>query len=114
MKWIDLFSKTRTKAILRDNILSSWRGVGILPFRYRKVFKNLLSALTLSNIPLYTPLKNITFNLLLFKSSSLEAIKLSKLNKRCIERITYIYKTQNTTIAIITKQLAEQSEYFDK
>ena len=66
------------------------------------------------------PPESIIFNLLLSKTSLLEATKLSKFNKRFTkilrkysdiispvkrytERMIYIYETQNATIAIIIK-----------
>ena len=117
--------------MLRDNILSSWRSAGISPSNRRRVLENLPSASTPPDIPPRTPSENTTLDLSLLKSSPPEATELSKLNKRFTEtsrkcgdvvspvkryakRITRMYETQNATIAIIVKQLAEQSELLCK
>jgi hypothetical protein len=72
-----------------------------------------------------------TLNHSLLQSSPPEPVELSKLNKRFIEslreyptvispvrryieRITRLYETQNTTITIQAKQIAEQSELLRK
>lgn len=132
-EWIELLSRARVKAMIRENILSGWRGTGLwpaTPMRVLKDIKPILQPLSQSHQPT-TPHQTTTLDLSLLKSSPPEAIEMIRSNKRFTEslrecpvivspvkryaeRMTRMCETQNATIAIMAKQLAEQSELLKK
>ena len=130
-EWIELFTRARIKAITKENILAGWRGAGLSPRNSWRVLKDLPSeATTIQTLP-HTPPEQEGLDLSLLKSSPPEPIELLQSNqqftealrrytdvispvKRYGERMTRMCKTQNATLAIMAKQLAEQSELLRK
>ena len=132
-EWIELLSRVQVKAIIRENILSGWCSTGLWPATPMYVLKDIkpiLQPLSQSHQPT-TLYQTTTLDLSLLKSSPPEAIEMIRSNKRFTEslrecpvivspvkryteRMTRIWETQNATIAIMAKQLAEQSELLKK
>jgi hypothetical protein len=115
----------------KENILSRWRSTGLWPTLPIRVLRGLPKDSPILTPQPVTPGAILTLDQLLLKSSPPELVKLSRSNKkfiellreypdivspvkRYIERIICLYETQNTTIAIIAKQLANQSELLKK
>jgi hypothetical protein len=130
-EWIELLSRARTKAMSRENILSGWRGTGLWPAVPMRVLQSLPPKPIEQTPQPHTPATTTNLDLSLLKSSPPEPIELSKSNKRFTEslrehpavvspvkryaeRMTRLCETQNATIAIQAKQLADQSELLRK
>ena len=115
----------------KENILSGFKGAGLSPLNRRRILKNLpSSSITANKLP-RTPPETTSLDLSLLKSSPPEPVKLFKLNKRFTEtlrecndivspvkryaeRMTRMCESQNVTIAIMVKQLADQGELLRK
>jgi hypothetical protein len=130
-EWIELLSYAREKAMSKENILGGWRGAGLWPPLPQRVLRDLPKA---SPPPTYyppIPCETTNLDLSLLKSSPPQPVELSKSNKRFTEtlrecsdvvspvkryaeRMTRLCETQNATIAIQAKQLAEQGELLKK
>ena len=126
-EWLQMFIRARVKAVTTSNILAGWRGAGLIPFNPSKVLKNLPSQPPLPQRPIYTPTDQSVLDLTLLKSSPPDGTELHESNiqftallrqhsdvlspvKRYAERMTRMCETQNATIAIMAKQLEEQSK----
>ncbi len=130
-EWVEILSKARARAMTKDNILSGWRATGLWPAMPMRVLNGLSKD---SPPPAYTaPTPSAITNLdhSLLQSSPPEAVELSQSNKRftetlreCLdvvspvkryaERMTRLCESQNATIALQAKQIAEQSELLRK
>jgi hypothetical protein len=115
----------------KRNILSGWRGTGLWPAFPMRVLQHLQRA-PLSPPPQpITPHETTNLDLSLLKSSPPEVVELIKSNKRFTEslrecpavvspvrryaeRMTRMCETQNATIAIMAKQISDQSELLRK
>jgi DDE superfamily endonuclease/Tc5 transposase DNA-binding domain len=130
-EWVQLFARARESSVIRENILAGWRAAGISPLNPRRVLKDLPSEADSVPIHPYTPPERAGLDLSLLKSSPPEPVELSQSNKRFTEtlrecndvvspvkryaeRMTRLCESQNATIAIMSKQLAEQSELLHK
>jgi hypothetical protein len=130
-EWIELLSNARSKAMSRENILSGWRATGLWPATPMRVLAGLQQLLPPTTPQLRTPCDTTNLDLSLLKSSPPEPVELSRANKRFSEslrecpevvspvrryadRIVRMCETQNATIAIMARQLAEQSELLRK
>jgi DDE superfamily endonuclease len=69
VEWIDLFSRARTTAMSKENILSGFKDAGISPLNRRRILNNLLSAPTTTNVLPCTPPETATLDLSLLKLS---------------------------------------------
>ena len=130
-EWIELLSRARKKAVSKENILSGWRDAGLWPALPARVLRDLP---TNSPLPTYHPAishETTRLDLSLLESSPPEPVELSKSNKRFTEtlrecpdvvspvkryaeRMIRLCETQNATIAIQAKQLADQAELLKK
>jgi hypothetical protein len=126
-EWVELMSKARERAMTTENILSGWRATGLWPAMPMRVLNGLPKE---SPPPAYiapTPVTTTNLDHSLLQSSPPEAIELSRSNKRFTEtlrecpavvspvkryaeRMTRLCESQNATIALMAKQIAEQSE----
>lgn len=130
-EWIELLSRARTKAMSKENILSGWRGTGLYPALPMRVLRELPKNSPIPTPQPITPGMTTNLDLSLLKSSPPESVELSRSNKRFTEslyecpavvspvrryaeRMTRLCETQNATIAIQAKQLADQSELLRK
>ena len=130
-EWIELLSRARTKAMNRDNILGGWRGSGLWPIVPTRVLRSLRQSAVEPAPRPRTACETTNLDLSLLKSSPPEAVELTKSNKRFTEslhecpavvspirryaeRMTRLCETQNATIAIMAKQIADQSELLQK
>ena len=126
-EWIELFIRIREKALTPQNILSGWKGAGLIPFNTRKVLNNLpLRAL---NPPLTpqntTTLQNLDLSVL--KSSPPDGTELRHANsvfhtalssnespaspiRRYAQRMTRLVETQSAELSILQKELKECKE----
>jgi hypothetical protein len=130
-EWLELLSRAREKAMSKENILSGWRGTGLWPALPMRVLRSLPKDSPIPAPQSITPGATTTLDHSLLQSSPPEPVELSKSNKRFTEslrecpavispvrryaeRMTRLCETQNTTIAIQAKQIAEQSELLRK
>jgi hypothetical protein len=130
-EWIELLSRARAKAMSKDNILGGWRGTGLWPANHRRVLASLQQIHHAPTPQASTPCETTTLDLSLLKSSPPDGTELSQSNKKFIEslrecpevvspvrryadRMARMCETQNATIAIMAKQLADQSELLHK
>jgi hypothetical protein len=130
-EWIELLSRARSKAMSRENILSGWRATGLWPITPMRVLNGLRKIDTPATPQLLTACATTNLDLSLLKSSPPEPTELSKSNKRfseslreCpevvspvrryAERMVRMCETQNATIAVQARVIAEQSELLKK
>jgi hypothetical protein len=130
-EWIELLSKARKKAMTKENILAGWRGTGLWPAAPMRVLRYLPKLSPPPTTQVATPNTTTNLDLSLLLSSPPEAVELSRSNKRFSEslhecpavvspvrryadRMVRMCKTQNATIAIMAKQLAEKDELLKK
>jgi hypothetical protein len=130
-EWIELLSRAREKAMSKENILSGWRGTGLWPALPMRVLRGLPKDSPIPAPQPITPCATTTLDLSLLQSSPPEAIELSRSNKRFTEslhecpavvspvkryaeRMTRLCETQNATIAIQAKQIADQAKLLQK
>jgi hypothetical protein len=126
-EWVELMSKARERVMTTENILSGWRATGLWPALPMRVLNGLPKE---SPPPAYiapTPVTTTNLDYSLLQSSPPEAVELSRSNKRFTEtlrecpavvspvkryaeRMTRLCESQNATIALMAKQIAEQSE----
>ena len=117
--------------MLKENILSGFKGTGLSLLNRRRILKNLPSTSSTANELPRTPPETTSLDLSLLKSSPPEPVELSKSNKRFTEtlrecndvvspvkryaeRMTRMCESQNATIAIMAKQLSDQGELLRK
>jgi hypothetical protein len=130
-EWVELLSKARVRAMTTENILSGWRATGLWPATPMRVLSSLSKN---SPPPAYIapiPITTTNLDLSLLQSSPPEVTELSRSNKRFTEtlrecpdvvspvrryaeRMTRLCESQNATIALQAKQIAEQSELLRK
>lgn len=130
-EWIELLARAREKAVTKKNILAGWRGAGLSPAMPMRVLRNLPREATLIASKPRTPPETSDLDLSLLKSSPPEPVELLTANKKFTEtlrdnpavlspvkryadRMTRLCESQNSTIAIQAKQLAEQSQLLYK
>jgi hypothetical protein len=124
VEWLEMFTRARQKAVTCENILSGWKGAGLVPSNPQKVIDRL------SRQPVHPASKprpspnqaDLDFSLL--QSSPPDGTELRESNvlleevianvpelptpaKRYIRRITRMAETQNTELTIIRKNLEE-------
>ena len=75
-EWMEMFIRARAKAVKRDNILSRWRGAGLVLNNPQKVLHHLPRNLTQVISQPITPPEGRTLNFSLLKSSPLDGTKL--------------------------------------
>jgi hypothetical protein len=130
-EWIEMFSRARAKAVIPENIKAGWRGAGLVPSNPIKILERLPREAPPSERPIFTPPDQIVLDTALLKSSPPEGTELRQSNvvftqalhgssgiatpvHRYAERMTRLIETQNATIAIQAKQLAEAQALLNK
>jgi hypothetical protein len=130
-EWVELLLKARERALSKENILSGWRSSGLWPAAPMRVLRNLPPESPKPIAPAATPHTTTNLDLSLLLSSPPEAIELSRSNKRFSEslrecpdvvspvrryadRMVRMCETQNATIHLMAKQLAEKDELLKK
>ena len=126
-EWVQMFEKARKKAVTLDNILSGWRGAGLVPSDPGKVLKQLpLSAPQQASKP-RTPTGQGSLDFSLLKSSPPDSTELRESNvqlnavlaevpglpteaKRYVDRVTRMAETQNAELVLLRQQLAEKNQ----
>jgi hypothetical protein len=131
LEWVELLSKARVRAMSKENILSGWRATGLWPATPMRVLRDLpkTSPPPAYNAPQQATTTNLDLSLL--QSSPPEPVELLRSNKRFTEslrecpavvspvkryaeRMTRLCESQNATIAILSKEVAEQAELLRK
>lgn len=130
-EWLQMFMRSREKALTSSNIRAGWRGTGLMPFNPSRVLDLLPSQPAPPQRPSYTPPDQTPLDLSLLTSSPPDGTELHQSNARLIAslrkhealqtpehryiaRMTRICEIQNATIALQAKQLAEQQELLNK
>jgi hypothetical protein len=136
VEWIELLANAREKAVTKENILAGWRGAGLYPACRMRVMRYLepepvprTLALPRNNNNIENIDPSLEYSLL--TSSPPEPVELQHSNrkftqslrtnvavvspvKRYAERMTKLCESQNATIAIMAKQLAEKDALLEK
>ena len=126
-EWMQMFIRARQRAVVSDNILSGWRGAGLMPSDPSKVLDRLPSETTFPALKPRTPPDgtNLDFSLLL--SSPPDGTELRQSNvrlnqvlaqvpevpeeaKRYTDRVTRMAETQNAEITVLRQQVKLQNE----
>jgi hypothetical protein len=130
-EWIELLSKAREKAITKENIQSGWRATGLSPLTPMRVLRGIPQPSPEPAIRISHAGDTTNLDLSLLKSSPPEPVELNRANKRFIEtlrecpdvvspvkryaeRMTRLCESQNATIAILSKEVAQQAELLRK
>jgi hypothetical protein len=115
----------------KENILAGWRGTGLWPAAPMRVLQYFLKVSPPPTTQVTTPYTTTNLDLSLLLSSPPEAVEFSRSNKRFSEllhecptvvlpvrryadRMVRMCETQNATLAIMAKQLAEKDELLKK
>ena len=126
-EWMEMFIRARVKAMKIDNILSGWRGAGLIPNNPQKVLARLSQAATTSALPPYTPPEGPNLDFSLLKSSPPDGTELRNSNvlldsvlaqtpglpspaKRYVARVTRMTETLTTENVLLRRQNEEQME----
>ena len=123
-EWIEIFMRARVKAVKIDNILSRWRGAGLVPNNPQKVLDRLLRNTATAALPPYTPPEgpNLDFSLLkssppdgtelresnvLFNTVLTQTLELPSPAKRYGARVTRMAETLTVEVSLLRKQCKE-------
>ena len=77
---MEMFIRARVKAVKLDNILSGWRGAGLVPNNPQKVLDRLPQNSTRAAFPPITPPEGPNLNFSLLKSSPSDGTELRESN----------------------------------
>ena len=127
VEWMQLFIKARQKAMTPGNILSGWRGAGLIPSNPQKVLGQLPAQTTTIVTKPCTPSDQAGLDFSLLKSSPPDGTELRESNvllnsvlaqapglaspaKRYVDRVTRMAETQNTELTILRQQLQEKDK----
>ena len=130
-EWLEMFIRARAKAVTPTNIKAGWKGTGLVPSDPVKVLQRLSIQPPAPERRIHTPPEQITLDTTLLQSSPPEGTELHQSNtiftqalrgssgvispiQRYAERMTRLVETQNATIAIQAKQLADQQQLLNK
>jgi hypothetical protein len=122
-----MFIPARAKAVNLDNILSGWRGAGLVPSDPQKILDRLPQISTNTTLPPVTPPDEPDLDFSLLKSSPPDGTELRESNillnsvlaqtpglispaKRYVDRVTRMAETQNAELILMRKQLQDQQE----
>jgi DDE superfamily endonuclease len=126
-EWVQMFIRARSKAVNVDNILSGWRGAGLIPSDPQKVLNRLPRTSTGITLPPVTPPDEPSLDFSLLQSSPPDGTEMRESNvllnsvltqtlglfspaKRYIDRVTRMAETQNAELILMRKQLQDQQE----
>ena len=124
---MEMFIRARAKAVKRDNILSGWRGAGLVPNNPQKVLHYLPRNSTQVISQLITPPEGRTLNFSLLKSSPPDGTELRESNilldsivaqtpgfpspaKKYIARVTRMTETLTAENTLLRQQCQGQEE----
>lgn len=127
VEWMQMFIRARRKAITSANVLSGWRGAGLVPSDPKKVLDRLPAQLTTAGSKPRTPPGRIGLDFSLLKSSPPDGTELRDSNvllnsvltktpglaspaRRYVDRVTRMTETLSTEVTILRKQLQEKEE----
>ena len=119
-----MFTRARVKAVKIDNILSGWRGAGLVPNNPQKVLNRLPRNTATAALPPYTPPEGPNLDFSLLKSSPPDGTELRESNvlfdtvlaqtsglpspvKRYGARVTRIAETLTAEVSLLRKQCKE-------
>ncbi|KFZ25223.1 hypothetical protein V502_00296, partial [Pseudogymnoascus sp. VKM F-4520 (FW-2644)] len=117
-EWMQMFIRARKKAVTLDNILSGWRGSGLIPSNPQKILNQLAAQPTSALHKPHTLPNQDNLDFSLLKSSPLDGTELRESNvllnsvlaqvpglaspaKRYVDRVTCMAETQNTELLIL-------------
>lgn len=124
-EWVTLYQTIRLKALSVENILSGWRGAGLVPFSERRVLSKLPLPLQLQPTTPQQSTPNLNLDLSVLKSSPPDGTELRAANaifnsalasceppasptRRYATRVTQLLERQNAELTVIRKELEEQ------
>lgn len=126
-EWMEMFIRARTKAVKTDNILSGWRGAGLVPNNPQRVLNHLPRNETRAAFPPATPPEEPNLDFSLLKSSPPDGTELRNSNvlldivlaqtpglpspaKRYVARMSRMTETLTTECTLLRKQNEEQRD----
>ena len=127
IEWTEMYIRAREKAFTSSNILSGWKGAGLMPLAPMHVLEKLLSSLDTGTAIRRTPSPSRGFDLSLLASSPPDGIELRNANelllsaldsveilpdsaRRYAKRMTQAYETTHSELIIARRQLSEQQK----
>jgi DDE superfamily endonuclease/Tc5 transposase DNA-binding domain/helix-turn-helix, Psq domain len=125
-EWLKMFQSARTKAITQENILSGWRGAGLVPSNPIKVLDRLPTTPDPSIRPIFTPPDSSNLDFSLLQSSPPSGTELRESNvklnqvlaqsseiptaaRRYVDRVTRMAETQNAELVLLRKRVEDQN-----
>jgi hypothetical protein len=125
-EWLKMFQRARKKAMSQENILSGWRGAGLVPSNPIKVLDRLPTTSDSSTRPIYTPPDSSNLDFSLLQSSPPSGTELRESNvklnqvlaqsngvpaaaRRYVDRVTRMAETQNAELVLLRKRVEDQN-----
>ena len=126
-KWVEMYIRTRAKALTTTIVLAGWRGAGLVPLSPISILKKLPTGMTrAAQIP-HTPPRQLNLDLLLLDSSPPDGTELREANailkltinaveglsspvKGYTERMTRAFETTHSENVTLQKQVKDQEE----